>query len=115
MTEPLRMTKDERITRLEAEVQTLKLQIRTLLHSHQSSIEQAMKVTEILSETVEAQVELERKFHRHLVARQAQLVLDSMDDEGMPTFEDVWDHDVERLGLPYGDSVVLVEDPTVVL
>ena len=114
MTEPLRMTKDERITRLEAEVQTLKLQIRTLLHSHQSSIEQAMKVTEILSETVEAQVELERKFHRHLVARQAQLVLDSMDADP-PTFEDVWDHDVERLGLPYDDSVVLVEDPTVVL
>lgn len=107
-----RMTKDERITRLETEVQTLKLQVRTLLKSHQSSIEQSIKLTEVVTEMAEAQASMERKFKQQLVARSVQMVLDSMDADE-PTPADVWDHDIERLNLPYTPGAVLrVEDST---
>jgi len=88
MTE-IKPTKDERITSLEVQVASLQLQVRALLRSHESTITQNIELANLVGDMAEAQVELERKFHRHLVARQAQLVLDLLDDEGMPTFEDV--------------------------
>lgn len=87
---PIHPTTAERITTLEAEVTTLRLQVRALLHSAQASATNVMALTDTVST-------LNTNFKRALIARQAQLVLDLMDNT-QPTFEELWELDAQTIG-----------------
>jgi hypothetical protein len=99
MNTPIKLSKTEEINVLKAEVMTLKLQMRTLLHSHQSCITQMIELAEVVKDVVDDQADLASKYRALLLKESVQLVLDSMDDD-QPTFADVWEVDEYFLDEP---------------
>ena len=93
-------TNTERIADLESKVASLQLQVRTLLRSHESAITQNIELANLVGSMASAQLSLEQQLKRILIDRQAQLVLDLLDGEGMPTFEDVQYLDESAEGQP---------------
>ena len=92
-------TTTERVARLEAQVDSLSLQVRTLLKAQGISAENAQMQAKSL-------VDLTKLVQQALIAKQAQLVLDLM-DEDEPTLEDIFDVDQQKLIDPESSDELL--------
>lgn len=102
--------------RLEVRVQALETQLRASLKSQQLMSEslqrlviQVISLAEVVTDVTAGMDDLDARFKRLLVKQAVAAVLDEIDAQGMPTFDDQWEVDQAR----FGEDLVARVEPVV--
>jgi hypothetical protein len=100
MTTPAKPTDRERITMLEAQAVTAKMQHQATLMSLTKMGEQIQVLTEVIAHLQYEHTSLAHRYREHLRHQAIQMVLDGLDDHTEPTWEDVQSIDEWLEGQP---------------